>query len=154
MKTIIIDIDGICFDPAGRLNRCRNEDGTTNWKRAHSNDEVAQDPVIEGAAEATKKIWRQFDIYYLTDRRKTCYDATLDALWKNHFRDAPIEVRQYDDVRPELEMKAVRIKMLQEQGINLIAAIDDDGTLKSMYETSGVPCFTSFKDFFESEVCK
>jgi len=169
MLTIIIDLDGICFNPAERLNRCKKDDGTIDWDRAFSNSEVMQDSVIAGAAEAVFSIADiGFGIIYLTGRGNRCLKATWDALYNNQFvmpsYDVPmscrLEMRDYDDVRPDNEIKEERIKWLKmlplnepEKYYDLVAAVDDDynGTLKPMYEALGIPCFTSFKEFFSSE---
>lgn len=39
-RVVIIDIDGICFNPTQRLERCKDAGGKIDWDKAFSNDEV------------------------------------------------------------------------------------------------------------------
>lgn len=154
MQTITIDIDGICFDPTARLERCKDEKGKIDWEKAFSDKEIIKDLPFRGAAKATHTIWKRFRFCYLTGRSQSCHEATLIALRRCGFRLAPIEMRKRDDFRSDHEIKTERIKSFQENGFDFAAAIDDDynGKLKPMYESLGIPCFTSFEEFFESEV--
>jgi hypothetical protein len=76
-NVVIVDIDGICFDPIERLNRCRKQDGKIDWARAFSNEEVIRDPIIPGASKAVYRISYSFAIIYLTGRSYKCEIATL-----------------------------------------------------------------------------
>lgn len=164
MKTIIIDLDGVCFDPTERLKRCRKEDGTIDWNRGFLNEEVIQDTVIHSAVNAVQEIAQQFEIFYLTGRSYKCEKATRTALWlKNDFPSGWLSMRVEGDTRPDDEIKKEKIEMTRSgfyEGVTshteIIAAIDDDynGKLKPMYESLGIPCFTSFHQFWESEVWK
>ena len=65
-------------------------------------------------------------------------------------------MRKREDLRPDHEVKRACIEVVQISEaadsvvVIFIAAIDDDysGKLKLMYESLGIPCFTSFADFF------
>jgi len=154
-KYVIIDIDGICFDPTDRLNRCKKEDGSIDWGKAFSNEEVRQDPVIEGAAEATQQIAEKYWIVYMTGRSYDCFEATFHRLRDSNFAFARLVMREYGDLRPDYELKRNRIRdMRMFEAADFAAAIDDDygGKLKPMYESLGIVCFTSFEDFFASEI--
>jgi hypothetical protein len=166
--TIIIDLDGVCFDAMPRLERCKDAQGKIDWDRAFSNEEVMLDAILPGAPENVSKINKQFEIIYLTGRSKRCFDGTLEALRRGHFPvptgfRSILEMRAIDDLRPDHEIKEETIKWLrmlplneETKYYNFIAAIDDDysGKLKPMYEHLGIPCFLSFDEFFRNEIWK
>jgi len=161
MNTIIIDIDGICLDPTARLERCKDTKGVIDWERVFSNEEVSQDPPIEGAFEALGEIDEEssYHFIFITGRSDKCRDATENALLDS---DDPIYacpwarifMRKDGDTRPDYEIKKEFIeayKIIFRE--DFIAAIDDDwsGNLKRMYESLGIPMFYSFDEFFQSD---
>jgi hypothetical protein len=164
--TIIIDLDGVCFDAMPRLERCKDASGIIDWNKAFSNEEVMLDPILPGASENVSKISHRFEIIYLTGRSKRCWVGTLAALRERHFpvpfglRNG-LEMRGRDDLRPAYEVKEDNITWLrmlplyeEKKYYHFIAAIDDDysGILKPMYNRLGIPCFLSFDEFFRSEI--
>jgi hypothetical protein len=151
METVIVDIDGVCFDSTDRLDRCR--DGLTiDWKRAFSNKEVALDPPIKGAAGSTRIISRRYDIVYLTGRSETCREGTDEALRKHGFAEGKLIMKAIDDYNPDHVFKSAEID--KEAQREFIASIDDDwsGKLKDMYEDRGIPHFYLFEEFFEGGI--
>ena len=154
-RYVIIDIDGICFDPTDRLNRCKREDGTIDWHKAFSNEEVEKDPAIEGAAKATHRIDEFYWIVYMTGRSNCCFEATFQRLRDSNFAFARVVMREQGDFRTDHELKRDCIEDMRIfEDAHFVAAIDDDygGRLKPMYESLGIVCFTSFEDFFASEI--
>lgn len=161
MKAVIVDIDGICFDPTERLARCKNDNSTIDWNRAFSNEEIILDPVINGAPEAIDRIFslNNVEIVFITGRSEKCRKVTEWSLdYNDMFNYADLFMRQENDFRHDHEIKAEIIKAYRIIYFKneIIAAIDDDynGKLKPMYESLGIPCFLSFEDFFGSEVWK
>lgn len=157
MQTVIIDLDGICFDSAARLERCKDNEGKIDWDKAFSDKEIIQDPAIPGAAKSTHIIQRRFQLLYLTGRSDKCHKITAIALQAHgFFTRATMAMRKPDDFHPDHEIKAKKIQAYQEANYEFVAAIDDDynGKLKPFYEDLGIPCFTSFAQFFESEIWK
>jgi hypothetical protein len=152
---IIIDLDRICFDPTDRLERCKNSDGSIEWDRAFSNDEVYKDPVIEDAPRATQNIYSLYGIMYLTARSRSCFEATFGMMVVEGFAIDKMKMRPLWDSRKDYEFKRDRIEfMLSHEHMDFIAAIDADwsGKLKPVYKELGIPCFTSFDEFFNSEI--
>lgn len=162
LKIVIVDLDGVCFDPIDRLNRCKDAEGNIDWERAFSNEEVAKDPVIEGAVKATRTIAKKYRLLYLTGRATSCFTATYEALEKHNFgediilpgKHRPhflIRMRKLDDIRPDDVIKKEQIEYRRKHGAEFLAAIDDDynGQLKPMYENLGIPHYYNFNEFFE-----
>lgn len=168
MYTILMDIDGICFDPIERLNRCKNPDQSIDWDRAFSNAEVIQDPMLPNANAKVMLIirlltskyqsidiyylYQSIDIYYLTGRSTQCREATLSALNTLNFMSAHYQtllMRDLGDIRPDAIIKAEHIKRLTEDTI--IAAVDDDynGTLGPMYTEHKIPHYKSLDDYIK-----
>jgi len=156
MKAVIIDLDGICFDPTERLKRCKKEDGTIDWNKAFSPEQIVCDPVIEHSEHATWKIWEWYKIVYLTGRSNIARAANMISLFVNNdFAPGMLCMRKENDLRPDHQLKAEGIDFLKENyKMNFVAAIDDDynGKLKPMYELLGIPCFLTFEIFFRSEL--
>ena len=156
MKTVIVDIDGVCFDPTERLARC--SDGLRmDWQRLFSNEEVATDKPIPLAAKRTRKIACKFDIMYLTGRAQSCYTATHNSFVMHEFggySSSKLFMRASPDHRSGHLVKQEYIICQRNNGVEFVAAIDDDwsGMLKTMYESLGIPHFYNFEQFFASEV--
>jgi len=156
-KIVIIDIDGVLFDPTERLERCKEEGGIINWARAFSNEEVYQDPVIKGAPEAIQQINSRFRIIYLTGRSNNCVDATTERMREEGFVKERIITRPSGDFTPDDKLKRESIEKLRFlYDYDFVAVIDDNynGKLKPMYEALGIPCFLTFQDFFQSDIWK
>ena len=157
MNTILIDIDGICFDPLPRLDRCKKEDGSIDWGRAFSNSEVIQDPMLPNASAKVLFIvrlltnkYRSINVYYLTGRSTQCREATLSVMGTMNFarcQEHAILMREDKDIRPDAVIKAEHIQQLTEDTI--IAAIDDDynGTLGPMYASKNIPHYKSLDSY-------
>tara|TARA_Y100000310_G_scaffold60643_1_gene55968 strand:+ start:326 stop:811 length:486 start_codon:yes stop_codon:yes gene_type:complete len=154
MKTVIIDLDGVCFDSIPRLERCKDETGQINWDRAFSDAEVSGDLPLVGAAEATRKIENEFMVIYLTGRSTKCMLSTIGSLGRYNFANKPVMMRMSYDTRPDDKVKREHIENLKVW--NFVAAIDDDysGKLKPMYESLGIPHFCTFEEFFQSAIWK
>ena len=157
MNTILIDIDGICFDPTERLNRCKYPQGTTDWNRAFSNSEVIQDPMLPNANSKVMLIvrllthqYQSINVLYLTGRSTQCREATLSALNTYNFTRAhhqTLLMREKEDIRPDVIVKADHIQQLN----TIIASIDDDynGTLGPMYKEHKIPHYKSLDDYIK-----
>jgi hypothetical protein len=155
MRTVIVDLDGVCFDPTDRLERCKDDSGNIDWERAFMDKEVIQDVPIPGAAKATLQISRRHPVIYMTGRSYYCHYATRLSLTVNGFASSfeGVIMRRLGDLRPDHEVKKEMILDRQDDN-EFIAVIDDDwsGKLKAMYEALDIPHFYTFNEFFESEV--
>lgn len=156
MKIIIVDIDGVCFSPTARLERCKDADGNIDWERAFNDDEVIQDPPIKGAKEATEKIVvGGFKIAYMTGRSQSCERGTFWSLEKNRFASCiQLYMRLKGDTREDYRVKTDMIVMHRLMGMDeFCAAVDDDwsGNLRPMYIDLGIPHFYTFDELFQDE---
>ena len=172
--TAIIDLDGVCFNPVERLQKCLTQPWETvlhiwnkamscftpaeadkiNWECAQNNDLVSKDPIIPGAPQRVRLISKFYNIRYLTGRSEVCRRGTVESLVGNEFplpQDGLI-MRKEEDLRPDVEVKLEAFDMLKEQGHLLAFVVDDDwsGKLHSLcIEELSLPHYYSLRDYFQ-----
>ena len=151
MKTaIIVDIDGILFDPTARLERCKKLNNTIDWDKAFSNVEVINDPMLPNANAKLKLLSSLLSyvplIILMTGRSDACTDATIAAMVVNDICWDTIEMRKTNDLRPDHEVKAEMIRLYS--NYTFLFAVDDDynGGLTPMYNSFGIPVYYSLDE--------
>jgi hypothetical protein len=146
MKSIIVDLDGICFDADERIKRHTHPDGTIDWDGAYKNTEIENDPIIPGAPEATQQIAERYEIVYITGRSEICRLGTLSALRKHDFTEGLLCMRGRFDIRSGAIVKREWINKLPN---DFMAAVDDDKKLREMYLDCELIHFFGFEELFE-----
>jgi hypothetical protein len=131
---VIIDIDGVLADAAGRQHHLENGD----WRRFF--DACGDDPVIEEVHRLLELLDSQLAIILVTGRPLRVQEPTV--AWLTHFgiRWDLLIMREVGDYAGADDYKWGVVHDLIGAGFDLRLALDDDPRNHAMFVSEGVPC--------------
>lgn len=129
----LIDIDGTIANTSHRDQYITGK--TKDYKKFQAR--AIHDRPIPNAIALVKALSKYLDIVYLTGRNETIRDETAEWLKLNGCPRGKLVMRDTLDFRPAAEFKKAMVQ--QQIGTDKIAmALDDDLTVRSMYEGLGI----------------
>ncbi|MBU6452113.1 MAG: hypothetical protein KGS72_10070 [Cyanobacteria bacterium REEB67] len=140
-ECVVVDLDGTLADAEHRMRYYR--DGKLDWAHFEAPENIPNDQLHHIVAEVVKLLRQKWPIIYVSGRKDTCYDVTVDWLKKHDLWHPPalLLMRNRKDSRHDYEVKKDILDELIGRGYRPILSLDDRNSVVQMWRDNGIPCF-------------
>ena len=132
--TVIVDIDGVLADAAGRQHHLDEGD----WRSFF--DAVGDDPTIDEVERLLELLAANLLVVLVTGRPRRIQPQTLAWLERHRVRWDLLIMREFGDYSDVDRFKRDTLHELLGDGFDVRLALDDDPKNYAMYVAEGVPC--------------
>jgi hypothetical protein len=145
-QAVVLDLDGVLSDASGRQHFLEGP-GRKDWRGFF--DAAGDDPVITDVARLTELLDPSLVTVLLTARPVRIRPLTVDWLGRHDLRWDLLVMRPDRDFGPSVEFKRRTARELQEAGLDLRLAFEDDARNVVMFREEGVPCVYLHSGYYE-----
>jgi len=144
--SVILDMDGVLADASGRQHFLAGP-GRKDWRGFF--DAAGGDRVIGEVVRLTELLDRSLVVVLLTARPARIRPLTLAWLERSGVDWDLLVMRPDHDFGPSVEFKRRSTRELQEVGLDLRLAFEDDPRNVAMFHEEGVPCVYLHSGYYE-----
>jgi hypothetical protein len=144
-RAVIVDIDGVLADAQGRQHLLRGE--LHDWNAFF--DASGSDPVFQEVHTLLTLLDPSLLVLLVTARPVRVRSVTLEWLGRHELRYDLLAMRPAGEFAPAADVKRDVLGELREDSFSLELAIEDDPSIKDMYDDEGVPCLYLHSGYYD-----
>jgi len=146
---VVVDIDGVLSDAAGRQHFLHNDRGVRDWRGFFG--AVGSDPPLPATRALLELLPDSVVVVLLSARPNWVFERTVDWLHRHGIRWDLLVMRGDGALAAAAEFKRDVVRQLVAQGFEIRFAFDDDQRTVDMFLAEGIPAMYVHSGYYAEQ---